>query len=130
MTSESIGIDLGTTACCVAVYRADGRVEVIPNGQGNFITPSYVAFSDNQRLIGEEAKAQVYHVTINYYHFMNVFPNLAYETNLTVGNNFKKFQSNNFPSVNHSRNFFSQSKHLSVEASLRENPRSAPCFRV
>ena len=59
MSTECIGIDLGTTACCVAVYRADERVEVIPNSQGNLVTPSYVAFSDNQRLIGDEAKAQV-----------------------------------------------------------------------
>ncbi|XP_075264179.1 uncharacterized protein LOC142356096 [Convolutriloba macropyga] len=57
--SACIGIDLGTTACCVAVYHFDGRVEVIPNSEGNLITPSYVAFSERQRLIGDEAKIQV-----------------------------------------------------------------------
>lgn len=50
-----IGIDLGTTFSCVAVMRGSG-VEVIPNDQGNRITPSYVAFTEQGRLIGEAAK--------------------------------------------------------------------------
>lgn len=54
--SKAIGIDLGTTYCCCGYLTEDGKVKIIPSESGHQTTPSYVAFNDHVRLVGNPAK--------------------------------------------------------------------------
>lgn len=64
MDAPAIGIDLGTTYCCVGVVQ-NGKVQIIPNEQGSFTTSSYVAFNESERIVGDAAKSQCIMNSVN-----------------------------------------------------------------
>ena len=86
----AIGIDLGTTYSCVGIWR-DNRCEIIANDQGNRTTPSYVAFTDTERLIGDSAKNQC----------SSNSKNTIYDAKRLIGKKYSdpiiKNEINNFP---------------------------------
>jgi len=95
---RAIGIDLGTTYSCVGVWQND-HVEIIANDQGNRTMPSYVSFTDDDRLIGEAAKAMV----------ANNPTNTVFDAKRLIGKNF------NDPKVQ------SDMKHFSYDVINRDN---------
>lgn len=77
MSNCIVGIDLGTSTCCCSVYR-NGNIEVIPDPfTGNRTIPSYISFTDNEVLVGVEAKNQV-----------NYNPNTVYDCKRIIGKCF------------------------------------------
>lgn len=80
---HAIGIDLGTTYSCVAVWKHD-HVEVIVNDQGNRMTPSYVAFTDTEQLIGDAAYNQVIRNPANSIFGKFIFTSIIAVKTLTV----------------------------------------------
>ena len=76
--APAIGIDLGTCYSCVGTFR-DGAVEIIPNSYGKRVSPSYVAFQGDERLLGESALDQA---TYN-------SENTVYEVKRLIGRSFE-----------------------------------------
>ena len=97
-TGRAIGIDLGTTYSCVGVWQND-HVEIIANDQGNRTMPSYVSFTDEDRLIGEAAKGSA----------ANNPTNTVFDAKRLIGNSF------NDPKVQ------SDMKHFSYTVVSKDN---------
>ena len=72
-----LGIDLGTAYCCAGIFR-NGKVEIIPNEEGNRTTPSFVAFTENGQIVGDIAKNQAYRNSSN----------TVFETKRLIGRKF------------------------------------------
>ena len=103
----SIGIDLGTTYSCVGTF-INGTVEIIPNDQGNRTTPSYVSFTEDEKLVGENAKNQI---------SKNV-ANTFYDTKRLIGCKFD------------SKEVQKEIKNLSYKVyDVNNNPRFKPTYR-
>ena len=106
MKPTAIGIDLGTTYSCVAVYQND-KVEIIANDQGNRTTPSFVihkfknlflkvSFNDTERLIGDAAKNQVIHKFKNLFLKVALNPiNTVYDVKRLIGRKFNDSETQN-----------------------------------
>ena len=102
---QAIGIDLGTTYSCVGIWQND-RVEIIANDQGNRTTPSFVAFTDNERLVGDSAKNQA---AINP-------TNTVFDAKRLIGRNFSDTTTQ------------SDIKHFPFKVFAREG--NKPCIKV
>ncbi|KAJ7489783.1 Hsp70 protein-domain-containing protein [Mycena galericulata] len=89
-SSKTIGIDLGTAYSCVGVWQGD-RFEIIANDQGNRTTPSCVAFSDNERLIGDAAKNQAAMNPTNTYALIFLLRFSVFDVKRLIG---RKFEDN------------------------------------